>query len=101
MIIEGYLQHRYRKDEIFPLRHILIEESTHEDVLYLSVPHADVNSAEYANNGPFIGGGDVLVYNKEIFVGNSGNGSDELGWKWLQNTAQVAGLYCSPCAPHA
>ena len=43
---------------------------------------ADISDAEA---GPFLEGGDVLVYNKQVFVGNSGYGSNAAGIEWLRN----------------
>jgi N-dimethylarginine dimethylaminohydrolase len=35
--------------------------------------------------GPFLEGGDVIVYHRKIFVGNSGYGSNSAGIRWLRD----------------
>ncbi|MEM8667467.1 MAG: arginine deiminase-related protein [Planctomycetota bacterium] len=35
--------------------------------------------------GPFLEGGDVMLVGKDIYVGNTGNASNAMGIRWLQN----------------
>lgn len=85
MIIEGSMKLGHRKKEVMPIRHILEQESEKNKCLYLSVPQADRSSDFFNMKGPFLEGGDVLVLNKEIFVGTSGLASNHEGIFWLRN----------------
>lgn len=85
MIIEGSMKFGHRKKEIMPIRHILEHEAEQNECLYLSVPQADRLGEFYDMKGPFLEGVDVLVLNKEIFVGTSGLASNHEGIVWLRN----------------
>ena len=84
-IIEGNLRFSHRRLEILPLRDILIEESKHSEAIYVAAPQPDISQGLESEAGPFLEGGDVLVYGKTIFVGHSGLASNLNGIHWLKS----------------
>lgn len=85
-IIEGSLRFPHRRNEILPIRDILIAEANkNEEAIYVSVPRADISKGLDSEDGPFLEGGDILVYGKTVFVGNSGLASNLNGQTWLKN----------------
>ena len=51
----------------------------------MSIPQADISEGNDSTVGPFLEGGDVLVYKKTVFVGNSGRATNHAGVVWLRN----------------
>ncbi|MBO0441673.1 dimethylarginine dimethylaminohydrolase family protein [Candidatus Enterococcus ikei] len=84
-IIEGNLRFAHRRLEILPIRDILTAESKHPEALYLAAPQPDISQGVESETGPFLEGGDVLVYGKTIFVGYSGLASNLNGIYWLKS----------------
>ena len=84
-IIEGSFRSVYRRLEIMPIRGILEKAASESGCKYVSVPAPDVSGGIDSDEGPFLEGGDVIVYGKKIFVGNSGRASDGKGIDWLRN----------------
>ena len=76
-VIESNFRKEYRRYEALTSRQLFPE-----DCRYVALPMADITDEEA---GPFLEGGDVLVYNKQVFVGNSGYGSNSAGIEWLRN----------------
>lgn len=100
MIIEGNLRFPHRMLEILPIRDILITESKNKDVAYLAAPQPDISLGNQMEIGPFIEGGDVLVYGKTIYVGYSGLASNLKGIEWLQNLIENVGYKVVPVRLH-
>ena len=92
-VIEGSIRFMQRRNEILPFRDLLEREVYQNDCLYVAAPKpALAEQDELALwHGPFIEGGDILVYGKHIFVGNSGLSSNSLGIKWLSKLLQPYG----------
>ncbi len=84
-IIEGSLRFLHRRNEILPIRDTLAAEAYKSDAFYLSVPKPDISEGLHAEAGPFLEGGDILVLDKTIFVGNSGQASNHNGYLWLKS----------------
>lgn len=84
-VIEGSLRFIHRRNEIFPIRNILIEETYDSNAHYVSVPQADISQGIDSEAGPFLEGGDILVLGKTVFVGNSGLASNHNGYRWLKS----------------
>lgn len=84
-IIEGSLRFFHRRDEVMPIRDILVAEAYNSDAFYVSLPKPDISEGFDAEKGPFLEGGDVLVLNKTVFVGNSGQASNHNGYLWLKS----------------
>lgn len=84
-IIEGSLRFLHRRNEIFPIRDTLAAEAYNSDAFYLSVPKPDISEGLHAETGPFLEGGDILVLDRTIFVGNSGQASNHNGYLWLKS----------------
>ena len=84
-LIEGSFRSVYRRLEILPIRSILEKEAASSGCMYVSVPVPDVSEGIDSDTGPFLEGGDILVYGKKIFVGNSGMASNKKGIDWLGN----------------
>ncbi|MEC1177881.1 arginine deiminase family protein [Metasolibacillus meyeri] len=85
MLIEGSLRFPHRRNEILPVRNILVEEANKHRCLYVSTPKPDISLGHDSEEGPFLEGGDVLVLDKTIYVGNSGLASNSNGVQWLKN----------------
>lgn len=83
-IIEGSLRFFHRRNEILPIREVLTREAYNSEAFYLSVPKPDISEGLHAEAGPFLEGGDVLVLDKTILVGNSGQASNHNGYLWLK-----------------
>lgn len=84
-LIEGSLRFPHRRNEILPVRNLLISESKENKCFYLSIPKPDISNGLDDEVGPFLEGGDILVLNDTLFVGNSGLASNKSGINWLKN----------------
>lgn len=84
-IIEGSLRFFHRRNEILPIRDILTSEAYNTEAFYVSIPKPDISESLHSEAGPFLEGGDILVLNKTIFVGNSGQASNHNGYLWLKS----------------
>jgi glycine amidinotransferase len=95
-VIEGSLRFFHRRLETLPCREIFESRVYPADCIYVSVPQPPAivgrgkPSALFPgldidrSPGPFIEGGDVLVWGKRIYVGNSGLASSDRGIEWLR-----------------
>jgi N-dimethylarginine dimethylaminohydrolase len=99
-IIEGNLRFPHRRLEVLPLRDRLIEESKHSEAIYFAAPQPDISQGLESETGPFIEGGDVLVYGKTIFVGYSGLASNLNGINWLKSLLAHWGYTIVPVRLH-
>lgn len=84
-IIEGSLRFFHRRNEILPVRHVLAQAAANGNAYYLATPKPDTSQGVRSEAGPFIEGGDVLVWGKTVFVGNSGQATNHAGFVWLKN----------------
>ncbi len=84
-VIEGSLHFFHRRNEIWPVRDILMQETSVSDAFYVSVPQADMATGIDSEAGPFLEGGDILIWGKTVFVGNSGLASNHNGFLWLKS----------------
>lgn len=84
-VIEGSLRFFHRRDEIYPIRDILEKEAYQSDAFYVSVPKPDLSDGFDSEKGPFLEGGDIIVLDKIVFVGNSGQASNHNGYLWLKS----------------
>lgn len=75
-VIESNFRKEYRRFEALTGRELFPKNCD-----YVAMPVADLTDEE---KGPFLEGGDVIVYNKQVFVGNSGYGSNSAGIEWLR-----------------
>ena len=96
-IIEASFFHRYRRDEVLPVRQILMDEARGEDVLYFATPHPSSEEVEGTPLGPFLEGGDVLILGNRVFVGMSGHASNEVGCEWLRRVLDPLGVEVQGC----
>ncbi|KIR03706.1 NG,NG-dimethylarginine dimethylaminohydrolase 1 [Lachnospiraceae bacterium TWA4] len=92
-VIEGSLRFGHRRNEILPARKVITEQVYNSKVIYVSVPRPDISEGEHSEEGPFLEGGDILVYGKEIFVGNSGLASNHNGVMWLKHLLEPQGYH--------
>jgi glycine amidinotransferase len=85
-VVEGSLRFPQRRKEVLPCRTIFQDVVFPADCNYVAVPQPDIFPLEVDGGGPgpFLEGGDVLVYGKHIFVGNSGRASTVLGAEFLR-----------------
>jgi len=86
VVIEGSLRFPHRRKEVLPSRNIFQREVYPAACSYVAVPQPEIMPLDVDNGGPgpFLEGGDVLVYGRHVFVGNSGRASTALGAQWLQ-----------------
>lgn len=84
-VIEGSLRFFHRRNEILPIRDILLSETRNSNAFYISVPRPDISEGLESETGPFLEGGDVLVLKDTVFVGNSGLASNHNGYLWLKS----------------
>ena len=84
-IIECSFFSLYRRLEVLPIRPILQKEAEESGCYYVSIPQADISNGNDSTVGSFLEGGDVLVYGKTVFVGNSGRATNHAGIVWLRN----------------
>ena len=77
-VIEANFRKEYRRFEALTARDIFLGKSSS----YVGLPMADISDSE---RGPFLEGGDVIVYHKQVFVGNSGFASNSEGIQWLRD----------------
>ncbi|MDO5294805.1 MAG: amidinotransferase [bacterium] len=90
-VIEGSLRFMHRRNEILPVRDLLEQEVLESDAMYVSVPRPDNSKGYDSEKGPFLEGGDVLVYGKYVFVGKSGLASNDRGYFWLKHFLEPMG----------
>lgn len=95
-VIEGALQFPHRRMEVLPSRDLLLERVMPAAAQYVSLLRPGIAAPGVAGPGPFLEGGDVLVLNKEIFVGHSGMATDELGIVWLSKYLRPFGFTVTP-----
>ena len=84
-IIECSFRSPFRRLEVLTARSILRKEAEASGCYYVAVPQADISEGIGSDAGPYLEGGDVLVYGKAVFVGNSGRASNHEGVVWLRN----------------
>ena len=82
-VIEANFRKEYRRYEALTARALFPAKCS-----YVAMPVADIADSEA---GPFLEGGDVLVYHKQVYVGNSGFGSNSAGINWLRNYLEPFG----------
>jgi N-dimethylarginine dimethylaminohydrolase len=85
-VIEGSLRLPHRRGEVLPSRDIFKREVYPAVCRYVALPQPEIMPLNVENGGPgpFLEGGDVLVYGRHVFVGNSGRASNALGAEWLR-----------------
>lgn len=86
IVIEGALRFPHRRNETLPSRDILRTRVLPAECVWVAMPQPEILplNLEGGAAGPFLEGGDVLVLDKQVFVGQSGRGSSSLGAAWLQ-----------------
>ncbi|RAJ77555.1 N-dimethylarginine dimethylaminohydrolase [Chitinophaga dinghuensis] len=86
MVIEGSMRFLHRRNEILPVREVMLKEVYPAECTYVAAPRPEIAAPDdiTLGPGPFIEGGDVLVLGKHIFVGQSGLASNALGARWLE-----------------
>ncbi|WP_231496637.1 dimethylarginine dimethylaminohydrolase family protein [Rhodococcus sp. UNC363MFTsu5.1] len=93
IVVEGSLRLPHRRLEVLPSREILTTRALDGRCSYLALPQPAVPDGVPGDlgAGPFLEGGDVLVYGKHVFVGNSGLASNDLGIRWLEKVLTPLG----------
>ncbi|MCK4732340.1 MAG: hypothetical protein KAT65_07775 [Methanophagales archaeon] len=81
-VIETAIKIPMRAKERYAIRPILKERLKSGNANYVAVPAV---SPAFGEEGIYLEGGDVLLNGYEIYVGNSGRGSNKAGIEWLQN----------------
>jgi len=92
-VIEASMRFLHRRHEVWPLRDLLWSLTLDTPCTYLAALFPEISSIDdlTLGIGPFIEGGDVLVLDKHILVGNSGFASNDLGIKWLRKLLSPKG----------
>lgn len=94
-VIEGNLRFFHRRLEVLPCRELFEKHVYPADCIYVAAPMPAITGESTPaggaipirldqSPGPFIEGGDVLVWGKRVYVGLSGQASSELGIAWLR-----------------
>jgi glycine amidinotransferase len=85
-VIEGSLRFPHRRLEVLPSRDLFRREVYPAACRYVALPQPEIMPLDVDSGGPgpFLEGGDVLVYERQAFVGVSGRGSTTLGAEWLR-----------------
>ncbi|MFJ8704287.1 MULTISPECIES: dimethylarginine dimethylaminohydrolase family protein [Streptomyces] len=102
-VIEGCPRFRHRRLEVLPSRPVLKERALGSDAAYVALPAPELPDPEGTDGpGPFLEGGDVLVFGKHVFVGRSGLASDDAGHRWLSEYLRPQGYTVEqvPLQPH-
>ena len=81
-IIETAIKIPERAKEKFGIRPIIQSILKDSPAKYVAIPSVSPN---FGNDQIYLEGGDVLLNGYEIYVGNSGKGSNKAGIAWLQN----------------
>ncbi|MBO9731443.1 MAG: hypothetical protein J7623_22575 [Chitinophaga sp.] len=89
-VIEGSMRFLHRRNEVLPVRDIMLAQVYPADCVYAAVPRPAIAAPDDSTlgPGPFLEGGDVLVLGKKVFVGSSGLASNPLGAQWLRKFLQ-------------
>jgi N-dimethylarginine dimethylaminohydrolase len=102
IVIEGSIRFFHRRMEALPCRDIFENRVYPADCVYVAAPQPAITGETKDSNefpmlkldqspGPFIEGGDVLVWGKRLYVGNSGMASSSLGIEWLRKVVSHFG----------
>ncbi len=92
-VVEAGMRFLHRRHEIWPLRDLLWEALEDADCTYVAAPFPQLADAGDLSlgKGPFIEGGDVLVLDSHVLVGNSGLASNDRGFQWLSKLISPLG----------
>ncbi|TIH36181.1 amidinotransferase [Subtercola vilae] len=92
-VIEGSLRYPQRRREVLASRDIMRSEVLPADGNYTAVPQPEIMPLEIDEGGPgpFLEGGDVLVYGHHVFVGQSGRASTQQGADYLRKLLAPSG----------
>ncbi|WP_106917619.1 dimethylarginine dimethylaminohydrolase family protein [Chryseobacterium aurantiacum] len=92
-VVESSLRFLHRRNEVFPVRDLFLQEIYPQDCCYIAVPQPEISDPEDSTlgKGPFLEGGDVLILGQQVFVGNSGLASNKLGIEWLRKLLKPSG----------
>jgi glycine amidinotransferase len=92
-VIEGSLRFPHRRLEALPSRELMYQEVYPADCQYVAVPQPAIMPLDVDNGGPgpFLEGGDVMVWGQHVFVGESGRASTRLGTEWLRKLLAPCG----------
>lgn len=102
VVVEGSIRYFHRRIEVLPCRDIFEQHVYDADCLYVAAPAPAITGEVKVTGdfgglrldqspGPFIEGGDVLVWGKRVYVGHSGQASSELGIRWLRQVLAPRG----------
>ncbi|WP_156307973.1 dimethylarginine dimethylaminohydrolase family protein [Sphingobacterium endophyticum] len=93
IMVEGAMRFLHRRHEIWPLRDLLWAAAEGSDCIYVAAPFPQVADPgdPTLGKGPFIEGGDVLVLDSHVLVGNSGLASNDRGFQWLSKLISPLG----------
>ena len=86
-VIETAMFEPNRRKERFAIRRAIAERITESDAVLVSMPQPEPFPADDDGNygpGPFLEGGDVFLLGRDLYVGLTGNASNQAGIDWLQ-----------------
>lgn len=92
-VIEGSLRFPHRRFEVLPSRDIMYAQVLPSACTYIALPQPEIMPLEIDDGGPgpFLEGGDVLVYGRHVFVGHSGRASTVQGAEYLRKLLAPSG----------
>lgn len=92
-VTEGSLRFPHRRYEVLPSRDIMTGQVLPAACTYTALPQPEIMPLDHDGGGPgpFLEGGDVLVYGRHVFVGHSGRASTLQGAEHLRKLLAPAG----------
>jgi glycine amidinotransferase len=92
-VIEGSLRYPQRRREVLASRDIMYAEVIPAACIYAALPQPEIIPLEVddGGRGPFLEGGDVQVYGRHVFVGQSGRASTAQGADYLRKLLAPSG----------
>ena len=96
--LELNIRRAYRRKEVFPLREVVMPLlGSNPDAQHVAMPHANPYSPAGEGPGPFLEGGDILFFDKQVIVGqNEVLCSNRAGIDWLTRYIEPHGYSVHP-----
>ena len=101
--LEINIRRAYRRKEVFPIRDKVVPiMEKYSNVNYVAMPPANPWSPSGEGPGPFLEGGDILIYDKNIIVGMGDLCSNFEGIQWLTQYIEQFGykVFPMPISPN-
>lgn len=95
--LEINIRRAYRRKEVFPLRDAVMPLIAHDpEARHAAMPPAQPFTPSGGGPGPYLEGGDIMIYGKDIIVGESDIASNRAGTDWLKRYLEPYGYQVHP-----